>query len=491
VPTEPVDLETVTVEQLLSLLDGGHLTSAGLVRACLDRIAALDATGPSVGAIRAVNPAVHAEARAADEARARGVAGRPLLGLPVLVKDNIDVEGMPTTAGSVVLAASYPAGDAALVTGLRAAGAVVLGKTNLTEFANFLAEGMPSGYSSLGGQVLNPYDTSVSPSGSSSGSAVAAAIGFAPLTVGTETSGSILSPSAATSVVGVKPTVGLVSRRGVVPIAASQDTAGPMARTVADAAVLLGALAAVDPGDPATLRNPLADHDFTLDLRADALRGARIGVVRDQVPPDTADERALWDAAVTVLRRQGATLVPVDLDTEEGFDSTVLHYEFKRDLDVYLAGLPDGAPVRSLAEVLARNEADAQAALKFGQARAAASQAMDLSPGSADTARYAAHRARDLADSRDRLDEVMARHDVGALLFAGSGGSSIGAKAGYPSVSVPAGYRAANRRPFAVCFLGTAWAEPALVGYAHAYEQASGVWRPPSVVNPALFRRLS
>lgn len=480
-----IDLETVTVARLLRLLDDGHVTSIDLVRACADRIAALDTR---LGAIRALNPAAADEALAADEARARGERDRPLLGVPVLIKDNIDVAGMPTTAGSVALAASCPAGDAFLVAGLRAAGAVVLGKTNLTEFANFLADGMPSGYSSLGGQVLNPYDTSQSPSGSSSGSAVAAAVGYAPLTVGTETSGSILSPSAANSVVGIKPTVGLVGRTGVVPIAASQDTVGPMTRTVADAARLLTALTGVDGEDAATAANPLADHDFTRDFRADALRGARIGVVRDQIPPDTTDERALWDAAVAVLREQGATLVEVDLDTDEGFDSTVLNYEFKRDLNAYFARLPSGAPVRTLAEVIAYNEAHAAVALKFGQARALAAQAMDLSPGSADTVRHDADRARDLADSRDRLDGVMAEHDVSALLFAGVGSASIGAKAGYPSVSVPAGYRAANRRPFAIALLGTAWSEPALIGYAHAFEQAADVRRPPSVINPTLFR---
>lgn len=461
-PRRVPDLETVTVAHLLRLLDDGRLTSEALVQACLDRIAALDG---SLNAIRALNPAALDEARAADSARGDG----PLRGIPVLVKDNIDVAGMPTTAGSVVLADSCPAGDAALVTALRAAGAVILGKTNLTEFANFLAEGMPGGYSSLGGQVVNPYDVSRSPRGSSAGSAVAAAVGYAPLTVGTETSGSILSPAAANSVVGVKPTVGLVSGAGIVPIGVSQDTAGPLTRTVADAAVLLSVLAGRD-----------------LTPRADALRGARIGVVRDQVPPDTSDERALWDAAVTHMARAGAVLVEVDLDTDAGFDSIVLTYEFKRDLNAYLAGLPDGAPVRSLAEVLARNEANAGVALKFGQARAAAAEAMDLSPASADTRRYEVHRARRLADSRGRLDAALA--DVSALLFAGVGGSAIGATAGYPSVSVPAGYLAANRRPFSVCFLGGAWSEVELLGYALAFEQAAGVRRPPSVINPSLFR---
>jgi amidase len=463
----PIDLETVTVARLLRLLDDGHLTSAALVQACTDRIAALDG---SLNAIRALNPGARDEALAADDARARGARGRPLLGIPVLVKDNIDVAGMPTTAGSVVLADSRPAGDAALVTALRAAGAVVLGKTNLTEFANFLAEGMPGGYSSLGGQVINPYDVSQSPRGSSAGSAVAAAVGYAPLTIGTETSGSILAPAAANSVVGVKPTVGLVSGAGVVPIGVSQDTAGPLTRTVADAAALLTALAGRD-----------------LTPRVGALRGARIGVVRDQVPPDTSDERTLWDAALAHMARAGATLVEVGLDSDEGFDSMVLTYEFKRDLNGYLAGLPDGAPVRSLAEVIARNEANSAVALKFGQARACAAEAMDLSPGSADTRRYEAHRVRGLAESRGRLDAVLAEHDVSALLFAGYGGSAIGARAGYPSVSVPAGYLAANRRPFAICFLGAAWSEAVLLGYAHAFEQAADVRRPPSVINPSLF----
>ena len=489
-PPFPADLETATVAQFTRLLDAGRITSVGLVRAYLDRIAALDGKGPSLNAIRALNPSALAEAKAADDARGDRVRNKPLLGIPVLLKDNIDVKGMPTTAGSVALERSYPAKDAPLVTRLRAAGAVVLGKVNLTEFANFLTNGMPGGYSSLAGQVLNPYDLSQSPSGSSAGSGSAAAIGFAPLTVGTETSGSILSPAAANSVVGVKPTVGLISRTGIVPIAASQDTAGPMTKTVADAAVELGALTGVDPEDPATAPNPLAGHDFTADLSTDALRGARIGVVRGQIPAEGTDNRALWDAALAELAEQGATLVTVDLDTGSSIPggSTVLTYEFKRDLNAYFARLPRNAPVRTLAEVIAFNNAHAPVALKFGQARALAAEAVDLSPGSADTAKHAADRAQDLADSKDRIDAVMAANDVTALLFAGSGSAGIGAKAGYPSITVPAGYQAANRRPFSLSLLGPAWSEPTLIGYAYAYEQASALRRPPSEVNPTLTR---
>lgn len=484
-PSFPVDLETATVSQLSRLLDQKKITSVRLTQAYLDRIQALNSRGPALNAVRALNPNALAEAKAAD--RKRGDRHGPLLGIPVLVKDNIDVKGMPTTAGSVALEKSYPARDAALVTSLREAGAVILGKANLTEFANFLANGMPGGYSSLGGQVLNPYDVSQTPSGSSAGSGSAAAAGLAALTVGTETSGSILSPSAANSIVGIKPTVGLISRSGIVPIAASQDTAGPMTRTVADAAAELTALSDIDPLDPATAANPLADHDFTSSLDPNALRGARIGVVRSQIPAEGTNNRALWDAAVAELTEQGAVLVPVDLDTSSS-DSTVLNYEFKRDLNAYFARLPAGAPIRSLAEVVAYNEAHAPLALKFGQARATTSQAMDLSPGSADTARYLTDRARDLAESKDRIDAVMREGSLTALLFAGSGGASIGARAGYPSITVPAGYQAANRRPFNITLLGQAWTEPALTGYAYAYEQASGLRQPPSTINPTLFR---
>lgn len=471
------DLETASVADLSRLLTEKTITSAELTQAYLDRIAALNSRGPALNAVRALNPNALAEAKASDTRR-----NGQLRGIPVLVKDNIDVKGMPTTAGSVPLENSYPTRDATLVVNLRNAGAVILGKTNLTEMANFLAEGMPGGYSSLGGQVLNPYDASQSPSGSSAGSGSAAAAGLATLTVGTETSGSILSPAAATSTVGVKPTVGLISRAGILPIAASQDTAGPMTRTVADAAVALTVLTSIDPLDPATAHNPLADHDFTSSLRTDALRDARIGVV--------GSEGSLWDKAVATLRDQGAVLVPVDLDTTSS-DSTVLNYEFKRDLNAYLSRLPDEAPIHSLAELIAYNKAHAGATLKFGQERALLSQAMDLSPTSPDTARYHADRTRDLTESRTRIDAAMASADVTALLFPGIDSYAIGATAGHPSITVPAGYQAANRRPYAITLLGKAWSEPTLLAYAYAYEQASALRQPPSAINPAQFRYAS
>jgi amidase len=482
-----VDLETATVAQLSQLLDAGRITSEELVRAYTERIEALNAQGPSLNAVRAINPQALAEARAADAARHRPHG--QLLGIPVLLKDNIDVRGMATTAGSVALIESFPAVDAPLVTQLKKAGVVILGKAKLTEFANFLTTGMPAGYSSAGGQVLNPYDVSQTPSGSSSGPAVSSAVGFAPLTVGTETSGSILSPSFANSDVGIKPTVGLISRTGIVPIAASQDTAGPITKTVADAAAELTALTGTDPLDPATAANPLVGHDFTGDLRPDALQGTRIGVVASQIPAAGTDNLTLWNAATAVLTSLGATLVPVTLDTTSSIvgGSSVLTYEFKRDLNTYLSRLPANAPRKTLADIIAFNTAHAGVALKFGQVLALAAQAKDLSPGSADTVKYLADRAQDLADSKARIDALMAAENLTALLFANSGSAAIGARAGYPSITVPAGYQASNRRPFNIAFLGQAWHEPTLVGYAYAYEQATKLRQPPSVINPTLF----
>jgi len=484
-----VDLETATVADLGKLLGTRKLSSEDLVQGYIDRISRLNSQGPSLNAVRALNPNALNEAKAADAILRRKGPHGPLVGIPVLLKDNIDVKGMPTSAGSVALARSYPAVDAPLVTGLKQAGAVILGKANLTEFANYLTNGMPGGYSSLGGQVLNPYDTSQTPSGSSAGPGSAAAAGFAPLTVGSETSGSILSPSAANSTVGIKPTVGLISRTGIVPIAASQDTAGPMTKTVADAAAQLTAMTGADPLDPATTANPLVGHDFTRDLSKSALKGARIGVVASQVPAAGTDNRTLWDASLTALQAQGATLVPVTLDTSSSIPggSSVLSYEFKRDLNTYLSRLPKNAPIKTLADVIAYNNAHAAAALKFGQVLALASQSKDLAPGSADTVKYQADRAQDLLDSKSRIDAVLRDNTLTALLFANSGSAGIGAKAGYPSISVPAGYQSANRRPFNIALLGQAWSEPTLVGYGYAYEQATKLRQPPSQLNPSAF----
>jgi amidase len=478
----PVELETATIAGLGQALAGRRVTSAQLVDAYIERIRELNTDGPGLNAIRLLNPRAKAEAIQADGERRRGQVRGPMHGIPVIVKDNIDVVGLPTTAGAQALENSFPSGDAFLVGRLRAAGAIILGKANLTEFANFTTGGMPSGYSGLGGQVLNPYDASQIPSGSSSGSAVAAAAALAPVTVGTETSGSILSPSVANSLVGVKPTVGLVSRTGIVPIAASQDTAGPMTRSVADAAALLTALTGIDPEDPATATSrDVAGTDYTAELKADALRGMKIGVAS----APTGNQGEAFDRALDVLRAQGATTVDVTVQTG-GLPPSILTYEFKRDLNAYLARLPATAPMKTLDDVVRFNTARAgQGAIKFGQTQLIASNEVDLE---ADKAEYEANRDDGIAMARQRIDSVLEAENLDAILFSGNGSAGIGARAQYPSVAVPIGYDPANGRPFGMTFLGTRYTEADLLSFAYSYERASRLWRPPATVNPSLFR---
>jgi amidase len=481
-------LERATVADLRAALDAGHLTSRGIVEALLARIVRLD---PGFNAIRCLAPSALDEADASDRVRREGGSRSPIEGIPVLLKDNIDVAGLPTTAGALALERAMPAVDAPFVARLRSAGAVVLGKTNLSELANFLTDDMPSGYSSLGGQVLNPYDTSITPSGSSSGSGAAAALGLAPLTVGTETNGSITSPADSQSVVGMKPTLGLVSRTGILPIAASQDTAGPMTRTVADAAALLAVIAGADPADPATATaDDTANRLRTLVLDAEALRGARLGVVRrapeaDEQPDPS--ESACHERALAALAGAGAELVDVSLpDIDRDDEMIVLHYEFAIGVERYLATLGDGAPLRTLADIQAWNKEHADVALKFGQLRVDAAVAVDHER---DRDAYRQARERDLRTTTDALTAALG-DGLQCLVFPGADGCGWAARAGWPSIVVPAGYTASQRRPVGVMLVGRPWADDRLLSLAYAFEQAYPARRPPEEVNPAAFRRL-
>jgi len=462
-----LDLETAGVRDVTSAMAAGRVSAVDLVHGYLARIDALDRRGPAVHAVRCLAPDAEEQAAALDGERAAGSTRGPLHGVPVLVKDNIDVAGLPTTGGALALEHSVPDRDADLVGRLRSAGAVVLGKTNLTELANFMTEGMPSGYSSLGGQVLNPYDVSRSPCGSSSGSGAAAALGLATVTVGTETDGSIICPADAQSLVGVKPTLGLVSGAGILPIATSQDCAGPMTRTVADAALLLAAMSGRD-----------------LESAPDALRGARL-----VLPPPPYDlheeERALLDAALERVRGAGATVVEVAALAETD-EMLVLHYEFARDVDAYLARLPEGAPMRSLAEIARWNEDHATDALKYGQKHVLAALAVDHER---DRPAYLSARARDRAVAGEHgIDAVLDAQGADAVVVPSWHGSGVAARAGYPSVVVPAGYRAGNRAPYGVALLGRAGADAALLSLALALEGTLDARRPVSQVNPALLR---
>ena len=483
----PIDLANAGIQEIAGGLRAGDFTSAQLTAAYLRRIANISDGGPRLNSVRAVNDAALSDAAARDAERASGVTDLgPLHGLPILLKDNIDVAGMPTTGGSLALEHSLPKADAPVAAALRRAGAVLLGKTNLTEFANYMTTGMANGYSSLGGQVLNPYDVSLTTSGSSAGSGSAAATALAAGTVGTETFGSILCPSLANSLVGVKPTVGLVSRTGIIPISNTQDTVGPMTRWVYDAAALLTAMTGIDPEDPATAANPLVGTDFAAELSPTALSGARLGFVTDGSDEVYTRSRAL-------LQSRGATLIPVTM--QEPMTPQILSFELRRDLNAYLARIhstpaadsPTDGQARSLAEVIDFNNRHADAALKYGQTLLIESQEIDLDDPS--TASHYAHlRALSVNESQTIVDDLLRQNGLDAIV-SNCTTVHIGARAGYPSVVVPAGYRNAGRKPAGLLFLGTAWSEARLLALAYDFEQAAAAWRTPEEINPSLFRR--
>jgi amidase len=417
-------------------------------------------------------------------------------GIPVLIKDNIDThDRMTTTAGSLALEGWIPPVDAFLVQRLRAAGAVILGKTNLSEWANYRGARSTSGWSARGGLTRNPYALDRNPSGSSSGSAVAAAAGLCAAAVGTETDGSIVSPSNACGIVGLKPTLGLISRTGVIPIAHSQDTAGPMARTVADAAALLGALTGADPLDPATAESAgkgLTDYARYLDK--DGLRGARLGVVRQLVGGNRHVD-GVFEKALADLKRQGAVLVDLEeIPNLFGFGATeseVLSYEFKTDLNAYLARLPAGKP-RTLKELIAFNEREKERELQyFGQEtflRAEARGPLTDQPyvdALAKNHRLTREEGLDVVFNAHKLDAVIAPTGGPAaatdLFYGGGGGlrglSSVAAVSGYPHLTVPAGYLLGL--PVGLSFVGRAWSEGRLLQLAYAYEQSTRHRQPP------------
>ncbi len=469
----------------------GTLSSVERTTGYLERITELN---PALGAVITVSPDALDEATARDQ-DPPGPRG-PLHGVPILIKDNIDVRGMPATAGSPALLDAADRGDAFLVTRLREAGAVILGKANLSEWANFRSYRSTSGWSTLGGQAANPHALDRNPSGSSSGSGVAVAAGLAAMAVGTETDGSIVCPASACGVVGIKPTLGLVSRRGIVPISAAQDTAGPMTRTVAGAAALLSVLAGPDPGDPVTAAAEGRSADYTAFLDAGALAGTRLGVWRDG-PHEAGDTiMAVLDQALDVLRDLCAAVIdPVELPGAAGIGDlewSSLRHEFKRDINGYLRALPGHAP-RSLAELIDFNIRNGSTVLThFGQEIFL--QAEATSGDLADPAAQAV-RAEATGRAREALDGPLAAHRLDAIVTLTANPASLtdyvlgdngvfhtsqpSAVAGYPAITVPAGQ--VSGLPVGLSFLGPAWSEPALIGLAYAFEQASQALSWPSL----------
>ena len=503
----------------------GQVTARQLVEEHLLRIALYE---ERVNAVIAVNPNALAEADRLDAERARGAVRGPLHGIPVALKDNIHTVDMPTTGGALAFRNFTPPYEATLTTNLREAGAIIIAKTVMTELANFIGAGMPGNYSAIGGYGLNPYDPRRDPreefndgrpvmgvGGSSSG--IGTAMSFWAANVGTETSGSILSPANANMLAAIKPTVGRISRWGIIPITADQDTAGPMARSVTDAAIMFGVLEgrSADPNDPATLRcRAPANNDYTPHLRADGLQGARIGIPRalyyDEVEVPGSDQtqsrlnektRAIMAEAIAILKQQGAVIVDpanipsvLDPDPQQNLlsspSSSVLSYGMKRDFNLWLSTLGDQAPVGTLTELRQWNlENEHRGALKYGQARLDGADALDLV---ADRDSYQRDRTRDLfLNATHGIDEVMNDMDLDALLFPASNGAGIAARPGYPTVIVPFAMAEmefdtplpadfdARPRPFGVSFTGMACSETRLIEMAYGFEQATRARIPP------------
>src|SRR3954469_4205976 len=507
------DLEEATIAVLQQRMQSGQETSRSLVDKYLARIEALDRSGPALHSVLEVNPDARTIADQLDAERKSGRTRGPMHGIPILIKDNIaTADRMMTTAGSLALAGAKPPKDAFIVTRLRDAGAVILGKTNLSEWANFRSTHSTSGWSGRGGQTRNPYALDRNPSGSSSGSGAATAANLAAAAVGTETDGSIVSPANANGLVGFKPTLGLVSHTGIVPIAHSQDTAGPMARTVADAAALLAAMAGADPDDAPTLRHGAAQGrgaplDYTTSLDPNGLKGARIGVVRNKYFGYSPAADRIAEAAIADMKKQGAIIVdPVTIPTLGTFDDgefDVLLYEFKADLNKYLTWLGAASPVHSLKDVIAFNDAHKSEEMPyFGQEI----MAMAEQKGPLTSAKYTTALARNRQLARALgIDATMTKYRLDALVgptggpawltdlvngdssFANSSApSTVTSVAGYPHITVPAGF--AGTLPVGISFFGRAWSEATLFKLAYAYEQATKHRKPPAFAASADLR---
>ncbi|MFB3921640.1 MAG: amidase [Terriglobia bacterium] len=492
----PFELDELTIAQLQDGIKSGKYTARGLAEKYLARIEAIDWSGPQVNSIIEINPDALAIAEALDKERASKGPRGPLHGIPVLIKDNINThDRMTTTAGSLALEGSIPPADSFVARRLREAGAVILGKTNLSEWANIRSSHSTSGWSGRGGLTRNPYALDRNPCGSSSGSGVAVAANLCAAAVGTETDGSVVCPSTVNGIVGIKPTLGLVSRAGIIPIAHSQDTAGPMARTVADAAILLAALAGEDAADIATAESRgRGSADYTPFLDPKGLAGARVGVARKFFGFSEAVDK-IMNEALDEMKRQGAVLVdPAEVETTDKLgdpEFQVLLYELKADLNAYLASLGPGARVHTLKEVIEFNERNREREMPwFGQDTFL--KAEEKGPLTSKEYLEALNNSKRLART-EGIDAAMEKHRLDALVAPtggpawttdlvngdhGTGGCSTpAAVAGYPHITVPAGF--VFGLPVGISFFGRAWSEPTLIKLAYAFEQATRQRRPP------------
>lgn len=464
-------LNEATISDMQYEVEAGNLSAKKLTMMYLKQIADHN---DEINAVLEMNPEALHIAEALDTERKQNGTRSPLHGIPILIKDNINTAGdnTHTTAGSLALENHYAREDAFIVKKLRAAGAVILGKTNLTEWANFMTDGMPNGFSSLGGQVMNPYGLGeFDTGGSSAGSGAGIAANFAAGAIGTETSGSILSPASSNAIVGIKPTVGLLSRTGIIPISTSQDTAGPMTRTVRDAAIMLNALTGIDEQDPATfISRDNVTADYVQALNKNGLKTARLGISHDYLKDLDEDEAAIINTALADMEKLGAAIAdPVELPFHSN-DISVMIHEFKNGLNAFLKDLPAYSSVHSLEDVIQFNKQHKQKALKYGQTRLEQS---DKKSGKLTEAEYINARLKDLEMSQEKgIDKAIEENNLDALIFANNYGSIIAAKAGYPSITVPAGFTSAGK-PVGITFTGAAFSEARLIELAYAYEQAT------------------
>lgn len=486
-PTE-FELNEMTVDQLQAKMEDGTYTARQITELYLDRIKAIDQDGPGLNSVIEINPDALTIADQMDEERNNGNVRGPLHGIPIMIKDNIDTgDKMMTTAGSLALEGNIVSEDAFIVSKIRAAGAILLGKTNLSEWANFRSTNSSSGWSSRGGQTNNPYALNRNPCGSSSGSGVAVSANLCMLTIGTETDGSIVCPSSTNGVAGIKPTIGLISRSGIIPISDTQDTAGPMARTLRDAAIFLGTLTGIDNNDAKSVLSENKSYtDYTQFLDVNGLNGARIGVVKGISFHKDVDK--LMEVAKNLMEEKGATLIEVERPENYGelgnFEYEVLKYEFKDGLNKYLAKASTNAKVENLEDVIAFNLAnEAKAMPYFKQEILEMSQEKEGLESEA----YKEAVSRSVGDMRAWFDKTMNGNQLDALIAPTTsapwctdivngdhylgGSSSLGAMPGYPIVCVPLGF--VHGLPVGISFFGEAWSEPRLLKVAYGYEQSS------------------
>ncbi|MCE5196070.1 MAG: amidase [Negativicutes bacterium] len=475
-----MEILKLTLKELRSALDEGKITTSELVHFYLDRVAKLNHEGANINAILELNPELELLAQAKDHERKIGKAKGALHGIPVLVKDNIDTfDMMHTSAGSLALKNHYASKDAFVAHKLKEAGAIIFGKANMTEWANFMTRNMRNGYSSRGGQVLNPYGPNVfDVSGSSAGSAAGVASRMVPVAVGTETSGSVLSPANMNSLVGIKPTVGLVSRTGIIPIMFSQDTAGPLAICVEDAAYLLNSMIGIDENDSATLSaEGHFESDYTKFINPTGLQGKRLGFVTQMNERLTPEKLEVMERVRKEMSENGAEVIMIsdipgllELNKKPWYASSTMSFEFKPALNKYLSTVEPHLPVHHLTDVICFNQQNAEQCLKYGQIHFIESQSRS---GSLSESEYIEDRKADLKYSREMgIDWALGKYKVDALVFPASSVASIAAKAGYPSIAIPAGYLEGGE-PFGISMTAGAWQEGLLIEIASGYESAT------------------